>query len=341
MNKLTGAPRSAITGLGVYLPSRIMTNQDLAKLVDTTDEWIVQRTGIRQRRIAAPEETTLSMAIEASKQALATAHIGADQLDLIICATLIPEHPFPSTACLAQEALGATHAGAFDLSAACAGFIYALSVARAYIASGMAENVLVIGSETMSRVIDWQDRSTCVLFGDGAGAVVIQAAREENRPAGDIESVVLRSDGAKGDYLMIPAGGSKAPASEQTVRDRQHFIHMNGPEVFKGAVRGMAEACVEAVRQADLRLEQVDLMVAHQANSRIIEGVRNRLALPPEKVFQNLQRYGNTSGASIPIALYDAVREGAIKPGMRVAVAGFGGGFAWGAAIIKWGNVEL
>ena len=339
MNKLMGAPKAAITGLGVYLPAKIMTNHDLAQIVDTSDEWIVQRTGIRERRIAAAEETTLSMGVAAARQALETAHLSADRLDLIICATLIPEHPFPSTACLAQEALGASRAGAFDLSAACAGFVYALSVARAYVASGMAENVLVIGSETMSRVIDWQDRSTCVLFGDGAGAVVIQATRDDSR--GEIGSVVLRSDGARGDHLIIPAGGSKAPASEETVRLRQHFIKMNGPEVFKGAVRGMAEACLEAVRQADLRLEEVDLMVAHQANARIIEGVRSRLNLPTSKVFQNLQYYGNTSGASIPIALYDAVKAQALRPGMQVAVAGFGGGFAWGAAVIKWGNVTL
>ncbi len=341
MNKQTGLPRAAITGLGVYLPSRIMTNQDLAQLVDTTDEWIVQRTGIQQRRIAGPHETTLSMAIAASRQALESAQITADRLDLIICATLIPEHPFPSTACLAQEALGAKRAGAFDLSAACAGFVYALSVARAYIVSGMAENILVIGSETMSRVIDWQDRATCVLFGDGAGAAVIQAVRGDNRVRGEIESVVLMSDGSKGDCLIIPAGGSKAPASETTVRERQHFIHMNGPEVFRSAVRGMADACLQAAVQADLRLEDVDLMVAHQANARIIEGVQRRLSLPDSKVFQNLQRYGNTSGASIPIALYDAVREKALKPDMRIAVAGFGGGFAWGAAIIRWGNVPV
>lgn len=339
MNIQTGLPRAAITGLGVYLPARIMTNHELAKLVDTSNEWIIQRTGIQQRRIAAPEDTTLSMGVAAARQALASAQLPAERLDLIICATLIPEHPFPSTACLAQNALGATRAGAFDISAACAGFVYALSVARAYIVSGMAENILVIGSETMSRVIDWQDRATCVLFGDGAGAVVIQAARGESREKGEIEAVVLRSDGAKGDCLMIPAGGSKAPASFETVRDRQHFIRMNGPEVFKGAVRGMSEACLQAMLQADLRLEDVDLMVAHQANARIIEGVQKRLGLPDHKVYQNLQRYGNTSGASIPIALYDATCEKVLRPGMRLAVAGFGGGYAWGAAVIKWGNV--
>ena len=341
LNNHAGIPRAAITGLGVYLPSKILTNSDLAQFVDTNDEWIVQRTGIKQRRIAAPEETTLSMGVAAARKALASAQLPAERLDLIICATLIPEHPFPSTACLAQEALGAKRAGAFDLSAACAGFVYALSVARAYIVSGMAENVLVIGSETMSRVIDWQDRSTCVLFGDGAGAVVIQAQRGDQWSRGEIESVVLMSDGAKGDYLKIPAGGSKAPASLETVQARQHFIKMNGSEVFKAAVRGMADACLQAVMQADLRLEDVDLMVAHQANSRIIEGVQRRLSLPDSKVFQNVQRYGNTSGASIPIALYDAVSDKALRPGMRVAVAGFGGGFAWGAAIIRWGSIAL
>ncbi len=341
MNTQTRLPRAAITGLGVYLPDRVMTNKELAELVDTSDEWIVQRTGIHERRIAAPEETTLSMAVAASRQALASAGLRADQLDLIICATLIPEHPFPSTACLAQDALGATRAGAFDLSAACAGFIYALSVARAYIVSGMAENVLIIGSETMSRVIDWQDRSTCVLFGDGAGAAVVQAARGDDRTRGEIESVVIMSDGAKGEHLIIPAGGSKAPASLQTVQARQHFIRMNGTEVFKSAVRGMADACLQAVQQADRTLTEVDLLVAHQANARIIEGVRSRLNFPPAQVYQNLQRYGNTSGASIPIALYEAVQEGALKAGMRVAIAGFGGGFAWGASLIRWGQVDI
>lgn len=336
-----GMPQAAITGLGVYLPSKVMTNHDLAQLVDTTDEWIVQRTGIRERRVAGPEESTLTMGVAAARQALASAHLRAERLDLIICATLIPEHPFPSTACLAQAELGATRAGAFDLSAACAGFVYALSVARAYIAGGMAENILVIGSETMSRVIDWQDRATCILFGDGAGAVVMQAVRGDTTASGAVESVVLCSDGTKGQHLMIPAGGSKLPASAETVALRQHYIKMNGPEVFKGAVRGMTEACLKALQQADVRLEDLDLMVAHQANARIIEAVKHRLNLPESKVFQNLQRYGNTSGASIPIALYDAVRENALKPGMRVAVAGFGGGYAWGAAVIKWGNVQL
>ncbi len=341
MNNQTRLPRAAITGLGVYLPSKILTNQELAKFVDTTDEWIIQRTGIRERRIAAPEETTLSMAIEASKQALTSANLPADQLDLIICATLSPEYPFPSTACLTQDAIGATKAGAFDLGAACAGFVYALSVARAYILSGMAKNILVVGSETMSRVIDWQDRSTCVLFGDGAGAAIIQAAQADDPALGEIETVVLMSDGAKAAHLIIPAGGSKMPATAETIRDRQHFIKMNGPEVFKGAVRGMADAFRNALKVSDLQLEDVDLMVAHQANARIIEGVRSRLDLPTSKVFQNLQRYGNTSGASIPIALYDAVREDVLKEGMRVAVAGFGGGFAWGAAVIRWGKVSV
>ncbi|HEX2915930.1 MAG TPA: beta-ketoacyl-ACP synthase III [Chloroflexia bacterium] len=342
MNSNLGTqPRAAITGLGVYLPPKVMTNRDLEQLVDTTDEWIVQRTGIRERRIAGPEDTTLTMAVAASRQALASANLDPARLDLIICATLIPEHPFPTTACLAQNALGATRAAAFDLSAACAGYVYALSVARAYIVSGMAENILVIGSETMSRVIDWQDRTTCVLFGDGAGAAVVQAVRGSNKGLGEIENVVLMSDGSKGDSLMIPAGGSRYPASEETVRNRMHYIKMNGSEVFKAAVRGMSEACLQAALQADIKLEDLDLVVAHQANARIIGAVQNRLGLPDSKVYQNLHRYGNTSGASIPIALYDAVREEALKPGMRVAVAGFGGGFAWGAAIIRWGNVSI
>ncbi len=336
MDQNKNTPRAAITGLGVYLPEKRLTNDQLEKLVDTSSEWIIKRTGISERRIAGPEETTFTMALAASRKALAAANLNPEQLDLIICATLIPEYLFPSTAVLVQNSLGATRAAGFDIEAACAGFVYALSVARAYIISGMAENILVIGSETMSRVIDWKDRSTCVLFGDGAGATVIRAVRGPEA-GGEIESVALFSDGSKADCLIIPGGGSKAPASEETVRQRLHFIKMNGPEVFKSAVRGMADACNEAARRIDITLKDVDLMVAHQANSRIIEGVQRRLGIPDGKVYQNLHRYGNTSAASIPIALYDAQQEGRLKPGMRVAVAGFGGGFSWGAAIIRWG----
>lgn len=331
-------PNAAITGLGVYLPAKILTNHDLEKMVNTDDEWIQQRTGIVQRRIAGPDETTFTMATAAAKQALQNANISAENLDLIICATLIPEYLFPSTASLVQHALGATHAGAFDLEAACAGFVYALSVARAYVMSGMARNVLVIGSETMSRVIDWQDRTTCVLFGDGAGAVVVQATDDPNR--GNIESAVLMSDGSKADCLIIPGGGSRNPTSAATLAAGLHNIKMNGPEVFKAAVRGMAAASLEAMRQADLKLEDLDLMIAHQANARIIDGVAKRLNVPDHKVYQNLQRYGNTSAASIPIALYDAVAENRLRPGMRVAVSGFGGGFSWGAVVIRWGKVS-
>lgn len=341
MNNQTGLPRAAITGLGVYLPSKILTNQELATFVDTSDEWIVQRTGIRERRIVAPEESTFDMALIAAQKALASANLPGEQLDLIICATVTPEYVFPSTAALVQDAVGANGAGAFDMEAACAGFVYGLSLARAYIMSGMARNILVIGAETMSRVADWTDRSTCVLFGDGAGAVVIQAANGDSPALGEIESVVIRSDGSKACHLLIPAGGSKMPASEQTVRDRQHYIKMNGPEVFKSAVRGMADSFQQALKMGDFQLKDVDLMVAHQANARIIEGVRSRLDLPTSKVYQNLERYGNTSSASIPIALHDAVKEDVLKEGMRVGVAGFGGGFAWGAAIIRWGKVSL
>ncbi len=336
MNYSNNTLRAAITGLGVYLPEKILTNADLEKIVDTTSEWIVQRTGISERRLAGPDETTFTMGLEASRRALAAANLDAEKLDLIICATLIPEYLFPSTANLIQHGLGAKRAAAFDLEAACAGFIYALSVARAYVLSGMAENILVIGSETMSRVIDWEDRATCVLFGDGAGAAVVRALRSPAEVGGSIESVVLINDGSKAEALYIPAGGSRQPASEESVRQRQHFIKMNGPEVFRGAVRGMADACLLAAERADIKVADIDLMVAHQANARIIEGVQRRLGLPDEKVFKNLQRYGNTSAASVPIALYDAQQEGRLKPGTRVAVAGFGGGFSCGAALIRW-----
>jgi 3-oxoacyl-[acyl-carrier-protein] synthase-3 len=277
------------------------------------------------------------MALEASQQALASAGLKAEKLDLIICATLIPEYMFPSTASLVQNALGAKRAAGFDLEAACAGFVYALSVARAYIVSGMAENILVIGSETMSRVIDWKDRSTCVLFGDGAGAAVVRAVRGPVEAGGEIESVVLINDGSKANCLIIPGGGSRNPASQKTVDQRLHFIKMNGPEVFKSAVRGMSEACMLAAERADVKLGEVDLVVPHQANARIIDAIQKRLNLPNEKVYQNLQRYGNTSAASVPIALYDAQQEGRLQPGMRVMAAGFGGGFSCGAALIRWG----
>ncbi len=329
-------PRAAITGLGVYLPEKRLTNAELEKLVDTTNAWIIQRTGIQERRIAGPEDSTYTMALAASKQALAAAKLAPEKLDMIICCTLIPEFTFPSTASLVQHGLGAKHAAGFDLEAACAGFIYGLSVARAYILSGMAENILLIGSETMSRVIDWQDRSTCVLFGDGAGAAVIQARRSPNDSGGMIESVVLSNDGSKAECLYIPGGGSRNPTSEETLKQRQHFIKMNGPEVFKSAVRGMSEACILAAQRADVKLSEVDLMVAHQANARIIEAIQKRLNMPAEKVYQNLQRYGNTSAASVPIALYDAQQEGRIKVGTRLVVAGFGGGFSCGAALVRW-----
>lgn len=340
MNKRIGVPRAAITGLGVYLPQKILTNQDVAQIVDTNDEWIVQRTGIRQRRIAAPEETTLTMGLEAARQAMISAQLQPSEIDFVICATILPEYPFPSTACLIQDALNIPRAGAMDLSAACAGFVYALSVATAYVQSGMARSVLVIGSETMSRVVDWQDRATCVLFGDGAGAVVVQTVADEET-SGAIEAINVHSDGSKGPFLIIPGGGSKAPASEKTVENRMHYIRMNGPEIYKNAVRSMAEACQKVMQQAEITLDELDLVVAHQANSRIINAVGEKLNVPPHKIFQNLQYYGNTSSASIPIALYDAVQQNCLRPGMRIAIAGFGGGLAWGAAILRWGNVQV
>ncbi|NWJ44304.1 MAG: ketoacyl-ACP synthase III [Chloroflexi bacterium] len=333
MNK--GHPAAAITGLGIYLPAKILSNHDLEKMVDTSDEWIKQRTGISQRRIAESHETTFTMAYEAGKNALKMAKLRPEEIDLVICATLIPEHPFPSTASLVQAALGATKAGAFDLEAACAGFVYALGVARAFIHSGMARVVLVIGSETMSRVVDWEDRSTCVLFGDGAGAAIVQASFDEK--AGAILEVALKSDGSKADCLIIPAGGSRYPTTENTVRDKLHFLRMNGAEVFKAAVRAMADTTLEALKHSDLQLSDLNLMIAHQANSRIIDAVQKRLELPDGISYQNLERYGNTSSASIPLALYDAMQEGRLKQGMYLAVAGFGGGFSWGATIIKWG----
>jgi 3-oxoacyl-[acyl-carrier-protein] synthase III len=328
---------AAITGLGVYLPRKVVTNRDLEQIIDTDDEWIVQRTGIRERRIAGENESTFTMALAAAKQALQMANLPPEELDLIICATFTPEYPFPSTASLVQAGLGASRAGAFDLEAACAGFVYGLSVASAYILSGQANNVLVIGSETLSRVVDWNDRATCVLFGDGAGATLLQ--KTDNEDAGSIKASALYSDGSKAEHLLIPGGGSYAPTSDQTITAGMHYIKMNGSEVFKNAVRVMASVTEQALAKTSLTLDELDLLIAHQANARIIEGVGKRLEIPAEKVFMNVQNYGNTSAASIPIALYDAVLQGRLLPGMLVALTGFGGGFSCGSMVVCWGLI--
>src|SRR5947209_8467284 len=309
-----------------------MTNADLERIVDTSDEWITSRTGIKERRIASDGETTSTMSVRAGRAALEKAKMRAQDVQLIIVGTASPDYLFPATACLVQSELGATRAGAFDVEAACTSFLSALAIARGMIVSGAVENALVIGAETLSRFLNFKDRTTCVLFGDGAGAAVLEAS---NASVG-IESVVLHSEGSKGDLLMIQAGGAKIPATAQTLEMGQHFITMAGGEVFKLAVKSMADAAEEALVEAGLGLDDIALMIPHQANIRIIEGVAKRLHFPMEKVFVNIQRYGNTSAASIPIAICEAEATGRLRRGDKVLLVAFGGGFTWGASVLEW-----
>ncbi len=322
-----------IVGWGMAVPQRVVTNHELAQFVETSDEWIVTRTGIRERRVAGPQESTATLSIAAAEEALAVAGIAPRDVDLILVATVTPEHLFPSTACLVQDALGATKAGAFDLLAGCSGFIYGLHMAAAAIRAGTHQVALVIGAETLSRIVNWQDRNTCVLFGDGAGAVVLQGKDE---PGGVLASMI-RADGSGGELLILPAGGSRLPISEAVVRDGCHFVRMNGREVFRFATRVMEKATREVVAQAGLRMEDVDLIIPHQANIRIIEAAAKGLGLPMDRFFVNIDRYGNTSSASIPIALCEAVQQGRLKPGDRAVMVAFGAGLTWAAAVIQWG----
>jgi len=326
------AKNAVITGWGMYAPSRVVTNDDLAKFVDTNDEWISSRTGIKERRFAAEGETTSSMSVRAARIALDRAKLRPQDVQLVIVGTCSPDYLFPATACIVQSELGATHAGAFDIEAACTSFVTALGVARGMISSGTVQNAVVIGAETLSRFLNFKDRTTCVLFGDGAGAVVVEAS---NASVG-IESVVLHSEGSKGELLMVRAGGARMPATKDTLEMGQHFITMQGGEVFKLAVKSMADAAEEALREAGLGLNDMAIMIPHQANLRIIEGVAKRLHFPMDKVFVNIQRYGNTSAASVPIAIAEAAAAGRLKRGDKVLLVAFGGGFTWGASVLEW-----
>jgi len=321
-----------ITGWGMAIPDKILTNDDLAKIVDTNDEWIFSRTGIHERRIANAEETTASLATEAAIQALQMANLQPEKIDLIIVSTSSPEHLFPATACLVQDSIGAVNAGAFDLSAACSGFIFALNMATQAIRSYSVRNALVIGSETLSRLINWEDRGTCILFGDGAGAFVLQASEDP----GGLLSAVMRSDGSGGNALSVPAGGSKYPTTAETVAKGMHYIQMNGGEVFRFATRVMAHSSQEAVEQAQLKMSDINLIIPHQANRRIIEAAARSLSFPMERVMVNVDRYGNTSTASIPIATCEAVKSGRLVSGDKIIMVGFGAGLTWGAAVIHW-----
>ena len=325
--------QALITGCGYYVPPKVLTNADLGRMVDTSDAWIYERTGIRERHVVEGDEVTSGMATKAAKEALARARVRGEDLDAIIIATTSPDYFLPTAACLVQENLGARKAAVFDLGAACAGFVYGLAVARGLVASGAARKILLVGAETISRFIDWTDRATCVIFGDGAGAVVIEASAA----GAGIQSTALHGDGRQKKHLRLEGGGALHPASR---RDdlASDFIQMNGPEVFKLAVPAMADAAKEALAQAGLRLEDVDLFVPHQANTRIIEAVAKRLGLDRSKVFIDIDRFGNTSAASIPIALCDAVAQGRVRQGDTLVFAAFGGGMTWGAAVVEWSS---
>ncbi|MEW5745797.1 MAG: beta-ketoacyl-ACP synthase III [Nitrospirota bacterium] len=332
MKKNDTAVRARIIATGSSVPERVVRNSDLEKIVDTSDEWITERTGIRERRIAREDQTTSDLACEAAKQALKQADLKAKDIDLIVIGTVTPDMPFPSTACLVQHRLEAKNAAAFDVSAACSGFIYALATADSFIRAGTHKRVLVIGAETLSKFVDWEDRTTCVLFGDGAGAVVLEAA------AGDygILSTHLYADGSLWEMLNIPGGGSKNPPSRETLKDRLHCIKMKGNETFKIAVRSLEGLVTETLRANRLKPSQLTALIPHQANLRIIKATAERAGLPLDKVVINLDRYGNTSSASIPIALDEAVRTGRVRAGDYILLEAFGGGLTWASALIRW-----
>jgi 3-oxoacyl-[acyl-carrier-protein] synthase III len=325
--------RSAkITGIGSYLPSRVVTNAEMEKIVDTTDEWIITRTGIRERHYAAPNETTSSMAIKASKKALEVAGIDPIDLDLILVGTVTPDVSFPSVGCLVQDALGSKKAAAFDVSAGCTGFIYGTHIAKAYIDSGLYKKILVIGTEKLTAVTNWKDRNTCVLFGDGAGAIILEAQEEEE----GLISSVIASDGSLGYLLERPAGGVAMPITRENVDGELMHIRMKGNEVFKYAVTYMGDVALEALRLSPYTCEDVNWLIPHQANIRIIDAVRRRLRLPAEKVFTNIDHTGNTSAASVPVALDELYRNGNLKRGDLVELVAFGAGFTWGATLLRW-----
>jgi 3-oxoacyl-[acyl-carrier-protein] synthase III len=325
--------RSVILGTGSELPSRVVTNQDLEKMVDTSDEWITVRTGIKQRRVLEEGKGNADMAFHASLRALENAGVEANDLDAIIMGTCTADYPFPSSACVLEDMLGARNAFSFDVNAACSGFLNALSVADSFVRTGRIQKALVIGSDALSRLLNWQDRSTCILFGDGAGAVVLGASENGN---GGILSTKLRTDGSYVKTLYVPAGGSLRPATAETVQNNEHTITMNGKEVFKIAVRSMEEISRQALDEAGISIDQVSLVIPHQANRRIIVALAERLGVPMEKVVVNVDKYGNTSAASVPVALDEARRGGRIKTGDIVLLNAFGAGFAWGAAVVKF-----
>ncbi len=326
--------KAVIQSIGHAVPSKVVTNTDLENLVDTSDEWIVQRTGIKERRVCdGPIECTGWLALKASQEAIARAGIDPLDIGLVLCGTVSGDYIWPSTACMVQDQIGAKHAGAFDVSAACAGFIYALSNAAAMVTSGQIDHALVIGVDSLSKQVDWNDRSTCILFGDGAGAVIVSA--EENTDRG-LLGTVLMSDGSGGKFICIDVGGSRYPFGSPQAVGKREKITMMGAEVYRFAIEAMGDACCKVLDKVGMTSDEIDLFVPHQANLRIIESAAKRLGLPPEKVFLNVHKYGNTSAGSIPLGLYEAEAEGRLKKGMTVLTVGFGAGLVWGANVIRW-----
>jgi 3-oxoacyl-[acyl-carrier-protein] synthase-3 len=321
----------SITGLGCRVPERVITNDELSTMMDTSDEWIRERTGIRERRIAAPDEALSDLCLPACRDALAQAGIDASELDLIIVATVTPDMAFPSTGAILADRLGAPDAAAYDLSAGCTGFMYAVAQGYGMLAGGMAQKALIVGGDVLSRILDWSDRSTAVLFGDGAGAVVL-----EKVPSGGFLGFELGADGSGGPQLYVPAGGSRSPATEETVAERMHFVKMNGREVFKFATRVLVSSAEAVLAECGRSIEDVDVYVPHQANVRIIEHARQKLGIPEEKTVIDVDRYGNTSSGSIPLALADATADGRLRPGQLVLMTGMGAGLTWGSGLIEW-----
>ncbi len=322
-----------IRGMGSHLPEKILTNQDLSKLVETSDEWIQTRTGIQSRRICGKDEYTSDLAVAAAEKAIADAGLDKDAIDLLIIATITPDMMFPSTACIVQSKLGLENIAAFDVEAACSGFLYILEMASAMLHTGRYRNALIIGAEKLSSIIDWKDRSTCVLFGDGAGAAVL--SRTDEPDTGLLDSC-LHADGTRPELLQMPAGGCQMPSTNESVENRCHFLKMNGREIYRFAVRGMERAAREILERQNLEIEDVDWIIPHQANMRIIETIQERLETPKEKFYNNLQNYGNTSAASIPIALDEAYRQGYIQQDNTILCLAFGAGLTWGSSLIKW-----
>ncbi len=325
--------RSIITGTGSYAPDKVVTNAELEKLVETSDQWIVERTGIRERRVAGPEQATSDLAIEASRRALEMARLDPKDVEVIVVGTVTPDYPFPSVGAVLQGKLGNKKAFAFDVSAACAGSIYALSVADRFVSTGAVKNALVVGADALTKITDWTDRNTCILFGDGAGAMVLQPGEDPRR---GILTTRLHADGSLAHILLQPGGGSRDPISEKVVRERSHYVKMNGREVFKVAVRALEESCREVLAAEQLTPGDVTYVISHQANKRILDATLHRLEIPEAKCWMNLEKYGNTSSASMPMTLDEANRAGWLKPGDVILMMAIGGGMAWGASVVRW-----